>query len=64
MVLGFKPIGKLVTLKKNLSARQNQGLTWSSDSNLWGKLVTSEKNLSARQNQGLAWFSNLNLWGN
>ena len=36
MVLGLKPMGKLITLDKYLSVRQNQGLTWSSDSNLWG----------------------------
>ena len=34
MVLGLKPIGKLATSKKKLSARQNQALAWSSDSNL------------------------------
>ena len=31
MVLGLKPLGKLATFKKKLSARQNQGLAWSSD---------------------------------
>ena len=36
MVLGLKPIRKLTTRDKYLSARQNQGLAWSSDSNLWG----------------------------
>ena len=35
MVLGLKPMGKLVTSKKNISARQNQGLAWSSNLNLW-----------------------------
>ena len=35
MVLELKPMGKLVTSKKkSLSTRQNQGLAWSSDSNL------------------------------
>ena len=34
-VLELKPMGKLITLDKYLSARQNQGLTQSSDSNLW-----------------------------
>ena len=34
-VLRFKPMGKLITLDKYLSARQNQGLTQSSNSNLW-----------------------------
>ena len=35
MVLGLKPMGKLITLDKYLSVKQNQGLAWSSDSNLW-----------------------------
>ena len=35
MVLGLKPIGKLITLDKYLSVRLNQGLAWSSDLNLW-----------------------------
>ena len=34
-VLGLKPVGKLITLDKYLSVRQNQGLAWSSDSSLW-----------------------------
>ena len=36
MVLGLKPMGKLVASKQNLSIGQNRGLAWSSDSNLWG----------------------------
>ena len=35
MILGLKPMGKLITLDKYLSVKQNQGLAWSSDSNLW-----------------------------
>ena len=35
MVLGLKSIGKATTLRKILSFGQNQGLVWSSDSNLW-----------------------------
>ena len=35
MVLGLKPMGKLITLDKYLNVRQNQSLAWSSDSNLW-----------------------------
>ena len=35
MVLGLKLIRKLITLDKYLSVRQNQGLAWSSNSNLW-----------------------------
>ena len=64
MVLELKPLGKLATSKKNLSTRQNQGIAWSSDLNLWGKLASSKKNLSTRQNQGIAWSLDLNLWGN
>ena len=63
MVLGLKPMGKLVTSEKNLSTRQNQGLAWSSNSNLW-ETSYFKKNLSARLNQGLAWSSDSNLWGN
>ena len=35
MVLGLKPMGKLITCDNDLGVRQNQGLAWSSDSNLW-----------------------------
>ena len=35
IVLGLKPMVKLITRDKYLSVRQNQGLAWSSDSNLW-----------------------------
>ena len=31
MVLGLKPMGKLITFDNYLSVRQNQGLAWSSD---------------------------------
>ena len=34
-VLGLKPMGKLITLDKYLSAKQNQCLTQFSDSDLW-----------------------------
>ena len=34
MVLGLKPMGKLITLDKYRSVRLNQGLAWSSDSYL------------------------------
>ena len=36
MVLGLKPMGKLTTLRKTISFGQNQGIAWSSDSNLRG----------------------------
>ena len=35
MILRLKPMGKLITLDKYLSVRQNQGLAWSLDLNLW-----------------------------
>ena len=35
IVLGLKPMGKLITLDKYLSVRLNQGLAQSLDSNLW-----------------------------
>ena len=35
MVLGLKSMGKLITLDKYLSVRQNQGLAWFSNSSLW-----------------------------
>ena len=35
MVLGLKLIGKLITRDKYPSVRQNQGIAWFSDSNLW-----------------------------
>ena len=34
IVLGLKPMGKLITLNKYLSVRMNQGFAWSLDSNL------------------------------
>ena len=64
MILELKPMGKLITLDKYLSVRLNQGLTRSSDSNLWEKLITLDKYLSVRLNQGLAWSSDSNLWEN
>ena len=46
-------MGKPTTLSKNLSFGQNQGIAWSSDSNLWGNQLLKE-NLSFGQNQGIA----------
>ena len=45
MVLRLKPMGKPNTLKKKkiLSFEQNQGIVWSSDSNLWGNQLVKEK---------------------
>ena len=56
MVLGLKPMGKLITFDNYLSVRQNQGLAWSSNSNLWGKLITFDKYLSVGQNKGPVWI--------
>ena len=36
MVLGLKPMGKPTTYQYLPSFGQNQGIVWSSDSNLWG----------------------------
>ena len=36
MVLGLKPMGKSTTYQYKSSFGQNQGIVWSSDSNLWG----------------------------
>ena len=55
--------GETNYLKKILSFGQNQGITWSSDSNLWGIQLLKEI-LSFGQNQGIAWSSDLNLWRN
>ena len=62
MVLGPKPTWKLTTPKKNLNTRQNQGIVWSSDPNLWGNYLLLRK--TTRQNQGIAWSSDPNIWGN
>ena len=62
MVLGLKPMGKPTT-SENTSFEQNQGLAWSSDSNLWGNQLL-QKTISFGQNQGLGWSSDSNLWGN
>ena len=35
IVLGLKPMGKLITFDKYLSVKLNQGFAWSSDSSLW-----------------------------
>ena len=62
MILGLKPMEKPTT-SKNIGFGQNQGLAWSSDSNLWGNQLLQES-LSFGQNQGLVWSSDSNLWGN
>ena len=36
MVLGLKPMGKPTTYQYLSSFEQDQGIAWSSDSNLWG----------------------------
>ena len=64
MVLGLKPMGKPITYQCLSSFGQNQGIAWSSDSNLWGKQLLKEKIMSFGQNQGIAWSSDSNLWGN
>ena len=46
MVLGLKPMGKLIIFYNHLDVRQSQSLAWSSDSNLWGKLINFDKYLN------------------
>ena len=64
MVLGLKPMGKLITFDNYLSVRQNQDLAMVLGLKLMGKLIIFDNYLSVRQNQGFAWSSNSNLWGN
>ena len=42
MVLRLKLMGKPTTSGKNLSFGQNQGIAWSSDSNLWGNQLLNK----------------------
>ena len=53
MVLGPPTLEELAHPANYLSVRQNQGLEWFSNSNLWGKLITLDKYLSVGQNKGL-----------
>ena len=64
MVLGLKPVGKLIILDKYLSVRQNQGLCMVFELKPTGKLITCDNYLGVRQSQGLAWSSNPNIWEN
>ena len=42
---------------------QNQGIAWSSDSNLWENQLL-KKDYEFWTNQGIAWSLDSNLWGN
>ena len=64
MVLGLKPMGKLITCDNYLGVRQNQGIAWSSDPKPMKKLITCDNYLGVRQNQGIAWSSDSYLWEN
>ena len=55
MVLEPPTLEELAHPANYLSVRQNQGLEWFSNSNLWGKLITLDKYLSVGQNKGLVW---------
>ena len=63
MVLGLKPVGKLVTSRKVYVRDRAKVLHGPRIQTYW-ETGYVKKNLSTRQNQGLAWFSNSNLWGN
>ena len=44
MVLGLKPMEKPTTWMRKLSFGQNQGIVWSTDSNLWGNQLLGWEN--------------------
>ena len=50
MVLGLKPMGKLITFDKNLSVGQNKGLVWILGPQSLKRLITSSIYLSDEQN--------------
>ena len=50
MVFGRKPIGKLITLDKYLSVRQNKGPVWILEPQSLKRLITSSIYLSDEQN--------------
>ena len=63
MVLGLKPMGKLVT-SKNIQVLDRTKVLHSPQTQTYGETSYFKEYLSARQNQGIAWSSDLNLWGN
>ena len=63
MVLGLKPMGKLVT-SKNIQVLNRTKVLHGPRTQIYGETNYFKKYLSARQNQGLAWSSDSNLWGN
>ena len=50
MVLGLKPLGKLITFNKYLSVRQNKGPVWILGPQSLKRLITSSIYLSGEQN--------------
>ena len=50
MVLGLKPMGKLITLDKYLSVGQNKGLVWILGPQSLKRLIASSIYLSDEQN--------------
>ena len=50
MVLGLKPMGKLITFDKYLSVRQDKGLVWILKPQSLKRLITSSIYLSDEQN--------------
>ena len=50
MVLGLKPMGKLITLDKYLSVGQNKGLVWILGPQSLKRLIASSIYLSDKQN--------------
>ena len=64
MVLGLKPMGKLITCDNYLGVRSEPRSCMVLELKPMEKLITFDNYLSVRQNQGLAWSSNSNLWEN
>ena len=52
--------GETNYLKKIMGFGQNQGIAWTSDSNLWGNQLL-EENLGFGKDQGIAWSSESDL---
>ena len=50
MVLGLKPMGKLITFDKNLSVGQNKGLVWILGPQSLKRLIASSIYMSDEQN--------------
>ena len=64
MVLGLKPMGKLITCDNYLGVRSEPRSYMVLELKPMEKLITCDNYLGVRQNQGLARSSDSNLWEN